>query len=67
MVHSFDINGDRFTAVEYEFSNSEVGRIVVNLVSFRLVCTNGFVSEVDVSASYRHVSTRFSSNSAGVG
>jgi len=56
---TFDVNGDRFrpgTAI----SNSEVGLSSLSISAFilRLVCTNGLVSKTELSASYRHVSTK---------
>jgi hypothetical protein len=56
---AFDINGDRFkcgTAI----ANSEVGLASLSISAFvlRLICTNGMVAKTDVSASYRHVSTK---------
>lgn len=41
-------------------SNSEVGLASLSLAVFvlRLVCTNGMISKTEVSASYRHVSSR---------
>ena len=56
---AFDINGDRFKP-GISISNSEVGLASLSISAFvlRLVCTNGLVSKSDVSASYRHVSTK---------
>jgi len=56
---AFDINGDRFKP-GISISNSEVGLASLSVASFilRLVCTNGMVAKTDVSASYRHVSTK---------
>jgi hypothetical protein len=56
---SFDINGDRFRP-GISISNSEVGLASLSIAAFvlRLVCTNGMVSKTEISASYRHVSTK---------
>lgn len=56
---AFDIDGDRFKP-GISISNSEVGLASLSVASFilRLVCTNGMVAKTDVSASYRHVSTK---------
>ena len=56
---AFDINGDKFKP-GISISNSEVGLASLSISAFvlRLVCTNGLVSKSDVSASYRHVSTK---------
>jgi hypothetical protein len=56
---AFDINGDRFKP-GISISNSEVGLASLSIAAFvlRLVCTNGLVAKSDVSASYRHVSTK---------
>jgi hypothetical protein len=56
---AFDINGDRFKP-GISISNSEVGLASLSIAAFvlRLVCTNGMVAKTDVSASYRHVSTK---------
>jgi len=56
---AFNINGDRFKP-GISISNSEVGLASLSVASFilRLVCTNGMVAKTDVSASYRHVSTK---------
>jgi len=57
--NAFDINGDRFKP-GISISNSEVGLASLSIAAFvlRLVCTNGLISKSDVSASYRHVSTK---------
>jgi hypothetical protein len=41
-------------------SNSEVGLASLSIAAFilRLICTNGMVSKTEISASYRHVSTK---------
>jgi len=56
---AFDINGDKFKP-GISISNSEVGLASLSISAFvlRLVCTNGLVAKSDVSASYRHVSTK---------
>lgn len=56
---AFDINGDKFTP-GLSISNSEVGLASLSISAFilRIVCTNGLISKSDVSASYRHVSTK---------
>jgi hypothetical protein len=56
---AFDINGDRFKP-GISISNSEVGLASLSISAFvlRLICTNGLVAKSDVSASYRHVSTK---------
>jgi hypothetical protein len=57
--NSFEINGDRFRP-GISVSNSEVGLASLSIAAFvlRLVCTNGMVSKTEISASYRHVSTK---------
>ena len=56
---AFDINGDKFQP-GISISNSEVGLASLSIEMFvlRLICTNGLISKSDVSASYRHVSTK---------
>jgi hypothetical protein len=56
---AFEIDGDRFKP-GISISNSEVGLASLSITAFvlRLVCTNGLVAKSDVSASYRHVSTK---------
>jgi hypothetical protein len=56
---TFDINGDKFRP-GISISNSEVGLASLSIAAFilRLVCTNGLVSKTEISASYRHVSTK---------
>jgi hypothetical protein len=56
---SFEINGDKFKP-GISISNSEVGLASLSIAAFllRLVCTNGMVSKTEISASYRHVSTK---------
>ena len=56
---AFDINGDKFKP-GISISNSEVGLASLSIAAFilRLVCTNGLVSKTEISASYRHVSTK---------
>ena len=55
----FEINGDRFRP-GVSISNSEVGLASLSVSAFilRLICTNGMVSKTELSASYRHVSTK---------
>jgi hypothetical protein len=57
--HSFDIDGDRFTG-GLSFSNSEVGLASLSISCYflRIICTNGLIAKSDVSARYRHVSTK---------
>jgi hypothetical protein len=56
---SFEIDGDKFRP-GISISNSEVGLASLSIAAFllRLVCTNGMVSKTEISASYRHVSTK---------
>jgi len=57
---SFTIgNSDRLTP-GVSISNSEVGLGAFSISAFilRLVCTNGLISKDNISASYRHISTR---------
>jgi hypothetical protein len=56
---SFKINGDKMTP-GISISNSEVGLASLSVSAFilRLVCTNGMLAKTEVSASYRHVSTK---------
>ena len=56
---SFEINGDKYRP-GISISNSEVGLSSLGIAAFilRLVCTNGMVSKTEISASYRHVSTK---------
>ncbi|MFC1880472.1 hypothetical protein ACFL2S_03100 [Thermodesulfobacteriota bacterium] len=56
---AFDVNGDKFKP-GISISNSEVGLASLSIAAFilRLVCTNGLVSKTEISASYRHVSTK---------
>ena len=56
---AFDINGDKFKP-GISISNSEVGLASLSISAFvlRLICSNGLVAKSDVSASYRHVSTK---------
>jgi hypothetical protein len=55
----FKINGDKMTP-GISISNSEVGLASLSVSAFilRLVCTNGMISKTEISASYRHVSTK---------
>lgn len=56
---AFEIDGDRFKP-GISISNSECGLASLSISAFilRLICTNGLISKSDVSASYRHVSTK---------
>jgi len=56
---SFEINGDKFKP-GISISNSEVGLASLSIAAFllRLICTNGMVSKTEISASYRHVSSK---------
>jgi hypothetical protein len=56
---SFKINGDKMTP-GISISNSEVGLASLSVSAFciRLVCSNGMVAKTEISASYRHVSTK---------
>jgi hypothetical protein len=56
---SFKVNGDKMTP-GISISNSEVGLASLSVSAFilRLVCTNGMVAKNEISASYRHVSTK---------
>ena len=55
----FEINGGRFRP-GVSISNLEVGLASLSVSAFilRLICTNGMVSKTELSASYRHVSTK---------
>jgi hypothetical protein len=56
---SFKVNGNKITP-GISISNSEVGLASLSISAFflRLVCTNGMVAKTEISASYRHVSTK---------
>jgi hypothetical protein len=56
---TFQVNGDKMT-LGISVSNSEVGLASLSVSAFflRLVCTNGMVAKTEISASYRHVSTK---------
>jgi len=56
---SFKINGDKMTP-GISISNSEVGLACLSVSAFllRLICTNGLLAKTEISASYRHVSTK---------
>jgi hypothetical protein len=56
---SFKIGSDKMTP-GLALSNSEVGLASLSVSAFilRLVCTNGMVAKTEISASYRHVSTK---------
>ncbi|MFZ4437653.1 MAG: hypothetical protein ACOYOS_04440 [Syntrophales bacterium] len=64
---TFDINGEKMTP-GISVSNSEVGLASLSIAAFmlRLVCTNGMINKTEVSASYRHVSTKILSELPGV-
>ena len=56
---SFKINGDKMTP-GISISNSEVGLASLSISAFilRLICQNGLIAKTEISASYRHVSTK---------
>jgi hypothetical protein len=56
---SFKIGTDKMTP-GLSIGNSEIGLASLSVSAFilRLVCTNGMVSKTEISASYRHVSTK---------
>jgi hypothetical protein len=56
---SFKINGDKMTG-GISVSNSEIGLASLSVSAFilRLVCSNGLTAKTEISASYRHVSTK---------
>jgi hypothetical protein len=56
---AFEIDGDKFKP-GISISNSEVGLASLSISAFvlRLVCSNGLIAKSEVSASYRHVSTK---------
>jgi hypothetical protein len=56
---TFSIAGNRMTP-GISISNSEVGLAALSISAFvlRLVCTNGMISKTEVTASYRHISTK---------
>ena len=64
---TFQFNGERMTP-GISVSNSEVGLASLSIAAFmlRLVCTNGMILKTEVSASYRHVSTKILSELPGV-
>ena len=64
---TFQVNGEKMTP-GISVSNSEVGLASLSIAAFmlRLVCTNGMISKTEVSASYRHVSTKILSELPGV-
>ncbi len=57
--HTFKINGDKITP-GISISNSEVGlaSLSVSAYTMRLICKNGMITKTEVSASYRHVSSK---------
>lgn len=64
---TFQVNGERMTP-GISVSNSEVGLASLSIAAYclRLICTNGIISKTEVSASYRHVSTKILSELPGV-
>ena len=64
---TFRVNKEKMTP-GISVSNSEVGLASLSIAAFmlRLVCTNGLISKTQVSASYRHVSTKILSEFPGV-
>jgi hypothetical protein len=56
---TFTVKGNKMTP-GISISNSEVGLAALSISAFvlRLVCTNGMISRTEVSASYRHISTK---------
>ena len=56
---TFSVDGHRMTP-GISISNSEVGLAALSISAFvlRLVCTNGMISKTEVTASYRHISTK---------
>lgn len=56
---TFRINGDEMTP-GISIANSEVGLSSLSIAAFmlRLICTNGLITRTEISASYRHISTR---------
>jgi hypothetical protein len=55
----FKINGDKMTP-GISISNSEVGLASLSVSAYllRIVCSNGMVAKTEISASFRHVSTK---------
>ena len=64
---TFSFYGEKMTP-GISVSNSEVGLASLSIAAFmlRLVCTNGMIAKTEVSASYRHVSTKILSELPGV-
>lgn len=64
---SFAIDGEMMMP-GISISNSEVGLASLSISAYllRLVCTNGMISKTQVSASYRHISSRILSLLPGV-
>jgi hypothetical protein len=64
---TFQVNGEKMTP-GISVSNSEVGLASLSIAAFmlRLICANGMISKTEVSASYRHVSTKILSELPGV-
>jgi hypothetical protein len=56
---TFSIAGHKMTP-GISISNSEVGLAALSISAFvlRLICTNGMISKTEVTASYRHISTK---------
>jgi hypothetical protein len=56
---TFHVNGEKMTP-GISVINSDVGLASLSIATFmlRLVCTNGMISKIEVSASYRHVSAK---------
>jgi hypothetical protein len=56
---SFKIGTDKMTP-GLSIGNSEIGLASLSVSAFclRIICTNGMVSKTEISASYRHVSTK---------
>lgn len=56
---TFQVNGDKMTP-GISVSNSEVGLASLSVSAFflRLICANGMVAKTEISASYRHISTK---------
>jgi hypothetical protein len=60
LISSCRINGDKIIPV-ISVNNSEIDGLASLSVSayfLQLICTNGLVSKTEISASYRHVSTK---------
>jgi hypothetical protein len=60
LINICRINGDKIIPV-ISVNNSEIewlASLSVSAFFLRLVCTNGMVAKTEISASYRHVSTK---------